>query len=744
MGSPPEKEVRPTYCRICEPQCGLLATVEGGKVTALRPNPEHRLSQGYACPKGIAMTDVQNDPDRVLHPLRRGPRGFERVSWDEALADIGERLSGVRARDGPESIGWYMGTPGLDSYSHTIWAKGFVDALGTPHYYTSGSQDVNNQFAAGALLYGSPLVMAFPDVRRTRFLLMLGANPMVSNGSTLSMPRAREHLRAIVRRGGRIVVVDPRRSETAREFEHLPIRPDGDAWMLLSMLHVLFREGRTDRTYLGRHCSGAAGLEELAADFAPEATAARTGVAPERVRALARDFAASPAAAAYGRIGTSLGRFGTLTEFLLNALNAVTGNLDRPGGSVFGSSPVDVETVPELLGVATYGKRRSRVGGFPDVLGQMPAAVMAREIATPGRGQLKALFVSAGNPVLSVPNGPELERALGELDLLVSLDLYVNETNRHADYVLPATTWLEREDLPVAYLNFFFRPFIGYTEAVVEPAGEARPEWAVVEALSRSLGMTPSSAGPVRALGRLGLRLTPRQLLAVAVRTSSGGDLFGLRRRGLNIAKLRRSPHGLLLAPHIRTGVLPAKLRHRDRRVHLAPPAIAAEVGRLAAEADKSQDPAYPLRLIGMRELRSHNSWMHNSPSLMRRRAPHALRVNPDDALAAGVSDGEPARLSSKTGALEVPVRVTDEMTPGTVALPHGWGHRGGWSLANRHPGANINELTSSAPGDIERLAGMAALNGVPVRLERVDDGTDRAFRPDRVRGPLSGDTGGG
>jgi anaerobic selenocysteine-containing dehydrogenase len=667
------------------------------------------------------MTEIQSDPERIRYPLRRARGGFERVSWEEALDDIAKTLSAVRSDAGPDAIGWYMGTPGLDSYSHTMWAKGFVDALRTPHYYTSGSQDVNNQLAASALLYGSPLVMAFPDIRRTRFLLMLGANPMVSNGSTISVPRARDHLRAIPDRGGRIVVVDPRRTETAREFEHLRIRPGTDALMLLSILQVLFDEGLIDRSYLAKRCTGARALRELASAFSPQTTEAETGIRAQELQALARDFAASTAAAAYGRIGTSVGRFGTLTEFLINALNAVTGNLDRPGGAVFGSCPIDVESVPQRFGVATYGERHSRIGGFPDVLGQMPAALMAEEILTEGPGQLRALFVSAGNPVLSVPNGPKLEQALGRLDLFVSLDLYVNETNRNADYVLPATTWLEREDMPVAYLNLFFKPFVQYTESVVAPAGEARQEWEVIDELSRRIGITPSSIPPVRLLGRVGLRLKPRQILSLAVRTSAAGDLFGLRPGGLNLAKLRDRPNGLLLGPHIQTGVLPRKLQHRDRRVNLAPPSIVEEVGSLAAATSEADDPAFPLRLIGMRELRSHNSWMHNSPKLMRGRLPHALRVHPDDADSSGLGTGDLAQLTSKTGALRVPVHVTDEMTPGTVALPHGWGHRGGWSLANEHAGANINELTSSATDDIERLAGMAILNSIPVRLERLE-----------------------
>src|SRR3954469_5230822 len=352
-----------TFCRICEAHCGMVATVEDGRVTQLRPDAEHPLSSGYACPKGIAMTDVQNDPDRVLHPLRKTPGGdFERVTWDQALTDIGDRLRAVKREHGSESIGWYMGNPGAFLYSHTLWFKGFLDALGSPHYYTAGSQDVNNRFAASALLYGSPLIVPIPDLPRTSFLFMVGANPLVSHGSVLSTPRVRETLLEIEARGGRIVVVDPRATETARQFEHLPVRPDSDAWLLLSLLNVIFEEGLADQGFLAEHTTGAAELRAAAELHPPEATEARTGVPAERTRELAREFAAADGAAAYGRTGSCLGRFATLGGFLLDALNAVTGNLDRAGGAVFGSPPVDIEDLGEKLGLATYGKTRARFG----------------------------------------------------------------------------------------------------------------------------------------------------------------------------------------------------------------------------------------------------------------------------------------------------------------------------------------------------------------------------------------------
>jgi formate dehydrogenase len=719
---------RVTFCRICEPLCGMVATVENGKLTQLRPDRDHPLSKGYACPKGIAMADVQNDPDRVVYPLKRtgGPGEFERVTWEEAMSDIAARMRSIIAEHGNQSVGWYMGNPGAFSYSHTLWAKGFLDGLGSPHYYSAGSQDVNNRFAASALLYGSPLLVPIPDLNRTDFLFVVGANPLVSHGSVLSAPRVREGLNAVVDRGGRVVVVDPRRSETARQYEHVPIRPDTDAWLLLSMLHVVFAENLADTAAMARQARGAEALAEHAARFDPERTEAVTGVPAETVRELARAFAGAPSAAAYGRTGSCLGRFGTLVAYLLDALNAVTGNLDRPGGAVFGRPPIALDEIAEKAGLATYGKERSRIGDFPDVIGNLPATLIPEEITTPGARQIRAFFVSAGNPVLSVPNGNALEQAFEQLDLLVSLDFYVSDTSRHADYVLPATTFLEREDVPVAFLGFFSTPFMQVTEAVVPPRGEARQEWRIIDDLSRRIGIAPYSLKALRMLARVGYRISPRRLIDAVLRTGPAGDLFGLRRSGLSLRKVARSPHGVVLGDHIRTGVLGDRVRHADRRVRLGDPAALGEIDRL--ERSNGASPQFPLSLIGLRELRSHNSWMHNSPLLMRGGRTHALRIHPRDAAAADVTEGALARITSASGVVEAPVTVTDEMTPGTVALPHGWGHRGGWQLANDAGGANVNQLAPSGPESLEHLAGMAHLNGIPVRVEAVV--TEALHRP--------------
>lgn len=719
--APVAVETKVTYCRICEPLCGLVATVEDGTVTQLRPDPDHPLSRGQACPKGIAFVEIQNDPDRVLHPLKRNERGeFERVSWESALDDIVARLREIPRT----SIGGYLGNPPAFSYSHATWFAAFLKALGTRHSYSAGSQDINSRFAASALLYGTVTQLPFPDLPRTDFLMIVGGNPLVSHGSALNAPRIKDQLGAITRRGGRVVVVDPRRTETARAFEHVQVRPDSDAWLLLSMLHVIFAENLADEAAIRAQTVGVEAVRRAADAHPPEETEAVTGVPADVVRRLAREFAAAPSATAYGRTGSCLGRHATLVGALIDILAIVTGNLDRPGGTLFSRGVIPVEEVAERIKLATYAEKRSRLGGFGDVLGSFPAVLMADEITTPGEGRLRALFVSGGNPVLSVPNGPKLAEALPKLDLMVSLDLYVNDTNRYADYILPATTWLEREDFPIAVASAAPTPFIQLAEPVVAPRGEARQEWQVYDEIATRIGVDPLGVGLLQKLAplttRLPVRATPRFLFELLLRMGPYGDRLGLRRSGINVRKLRREPHGIVLDEYAATGLRKHAVRHRGGKVRLDPPELVEEIARLGDR--HVADPDYPLRLIGLRELRSHNSWMHNSPTLMRGAGrKHQARINPADAEAAGIQNGAAVRIRSRFGEIETLALVSDEVGPGTVAVPHGWGHQGGgWELANKAGGANSNRLASSEIADVERLAGMAHLNGIAVALEAV------------------------
>lgn len=720
-------EHKVTYCRICEPLCGLIATVEDGRLQALRPDPDNPLSRGRACPKGIAFADVQNDPERVLTPLRRTSGGtFEEVSWDEALDDIARRLTRVVAEHGGGAVGHYFGNPIAFSYATGMWAAFFLTRLGAHHQYSAGSQDINARFVASKLLYGAATQIPFPDLPRTDFLFMLGANPHVSHGSAVRAPRIKDDLAAIVGRGGRVVVVDPRRTETARAYEHVAVRPDSDAWLLLSMLHTIFEEGLADTAALAGHTSGWQVLREAARGFPPEQTQSRTGLDPVRVRQLARDFAAAPSAVAYGRTGACLGRHGTLVSVLLDTLTIVTGNLDRPGGALMSRAVIPLEDLGERAGKMSYNTARSRIGDLPEVISTYPAAVMAEEILTPGPGQLRAMFVTAGNPVLTVPNGPTLEKALEQLDLLVSLDFYVTETNRYAHYILPSVTFLERHDLPFSFAACSPTVFIQAAEPVVSPYGQARNEWEVFDELATRMGLSLLATGPLRRLNgmlswldRRGIgRLTPRRVMETLLRIGPYGDRFGLRRGGVNPRRLRENPHGLVLAEHAPTGILAEVVAHPDGKVVLDAQEIVGEVARLGER--HPDDPEFPLLAIGLREMRSQNSWMHNSPTLMKGDRRHRARISPDDAAAAGVLEGTQVRITSAHGAIETEAYVTDEVAPGTVAIPHGWGHNGGWTLANRSGGANVNELTSSDTADLERLAGMSLLNGVAVRIEAV------------------------
>ena len=710
---------RVTFCRICEACCGMVASVdERGHVVKLRADKENPFSRGYVCPKGPAYLDVQNDPDRVLRPLKRQADGtFEPVSWDDALDDIAGRLRAIMQTHGNEAIGWYVGNQIAFNYSAFFWITGFMAAIQSPHLYTAASVDINNRWAASAMLYGNPLTVPIPDLDGNDFLFLVGTNPFVSHGSMWTVPRIREKLLALQKRGGRVVVVDPRRSETAEAFEHVAVRPDGDAWLLASMLHVIFAEGLADEAALAAQTSGADVLRRFVEAFPPEATEDRSGIAAAEVRQLARAAAAAPAASFHGRCGASLGRHSTLVAYLLDALAIVTGNLDRPGGLVFGRPMISDEKIAHQFKLDTFGTWRSRIGGFPEILGTVPIAVLPKEITTPGPGQVRALMISAGNPVTSAPNRPEWEEALPQLDLLVSMDFYVTETNRHADYILPATTFLERDDYPWFITPHMSPPYAVWTDAVEEtPRGEAKPEWWVVAQLGRRLKVEPSAVPAVRALGKLGIRLPPAKAIDLFLRTGDEGDLYGLRPKGLSIKKLRRTPAGRLLADRCPTGVQKKRVFHKDGLVHLDHPEIRRAMDRFVA--DTGDDTAYPLRLVGLRELRSHNTWFHNVEGLMRQRR-QLVRIHPKDAAEYGLAEGDPVAIVSKSGRVEVPVKVTDEMTPGVVALPQGWGHRGQWHTAVAAGGANYNDLTSSDPADLD-VSGNAVFNGIPVRLEPV------------------------
>ncbi len=708
-------------CNLCEAGCGLRFTVDGDRILAVEPDESDPQSAGFVCPKGIAIADVHHDPDRLRQPVRRTADGrFVPIAWDEAFALAAERLGAIRARHGRDAIGLYFGNPLVHSYSSIIALGALSDALGTRNRTSASTQDTAPRFAASYYLYGNTLLMPVADLDRTDFLLCVGANPAVSNGSLMVTPNVRARLRAIRERGGTIVTVDPRRSETARlADEHVFIRPGSDAAFLLAMLHALLEAGAVDTAALARTTLGWERVVEAVRPFTPERTAATTGIDPAVTRRLAAAFAAAPRAVVYTRIGVCNSVHGSLGTWAGDLLNIATGRLGAEGGLMFPEPALDAAQFAQLGGLNGHGRWHSRVRGLPEIGGDLPAAILGEEIETPGEGQIRAMLTVAGNPVLSTPNGRRLAAALEGLEFMVSVDLYINETTRHADLILPPAWALTEEHSEPLAPSVALRSHVRVDPPVVPRPAGALAEWDILLRLARAFDGSLIGPGlPARLLAaaeRLtGRRLTPRHLLALLFRIGPQGNRFLPWRRGITLAGVTAAPHGLELGT-ARPGL--HRIHHPDRRAHVGDGPFIAACAALAATLDHRPETE-TLLLIGRRELRTNNSWMHNVPSLVSGRDRCVLYVHPDDAARAGLRDSQPAWLSSRVHSAAVPVRVTDEVMPGVVSLPHGWGHAASapWQrVAGSHPGVSANDFTDDQ--SVEGIVGQSILNGVPVRI---------------------------
>ncbi len=728
-------------CPLCEAGCGLEITVADGVVEKIRGDADDVFSHGFLCPKGTSLKALHEDPDRLRTPLIRGADGLHReATWDEAFAEIDRRLPPLVAEHGPNSVAAYLGNPAAHGLGPLMYGRTLLKAIGTRNVFSASTVDQFPKQLASGLMFGTGLTVAVPDVDRTDHLLILGANPMASNGSLLTAPDMRGRLRAIRARGGKVVVIDPRRTRTADEAdEHHFIVPGTDALLLMALVHVLFDEGLADVGALAGHVEGIEDVRELAAGFAPADVAEATGIAADDIERMARELAAAPAAAVYARIGTTTVRFGTTASWLVDVLNVLTGNLDRPGGAMFtkpaaGSSNTSGEP-GRGRGVKT-GRFASRVRGLPETLGELPVAVLAEEIETPGDGQVRALLTIAGNPAVSTPNSGRLRAALETLDFMVSIDIYLNETTRHADVILPAPSPLEHSHYDLVLLAFAARNVANYSPTVFEREAGMLEEWetmlrlvgiatgqgpnadvtaiddyVALEACRRAVADAHSPlAGrdPEELLGELAPRVGPERLLDLALR---GGPY------ALTLADLEAAPHGVdlgALEPRI-----PEILRTPSGRIELAPPQIVADVERLHAALHERRDGG--MVLVGRRDLRSNNSWLHNLPKMVSGPVRCTAHVHPDDAARLGLADGEDARVSSRAGAIVVPVEVTEDVMPGVVSIPHGWGHDGqgtAMGVAEAHAGVNSNVLTDEL--EVEPLSGTAILNGIPVELAPV------------------------
>ncbi|HEX9575689.1 MAG TPA: molybdopterin-dependent oxidoreductase [Myxococcales bacterium] len=699
-------------CMLCEAVCGLAVEMDGATVKGVRGDADDPFSRGHICPKAAAIADVQGDPDRIREPQRREGERWRAVSWDAALDEAGERLAAVQRKHGRSAVAFYLGNPSVHSYSAMLGVPFFSRALGTRTRFSATSVDQLPHMLAALEMFGHQLLLPVPDVDRTRFFLMLGANPRASNGSLMTAGGISRRLDELRERGGKLVVVDPRRTETAAEADqHFAIRPGTDALLLLAILHVLFEEGRADLRHLAPFTDGLASLREAAARFPPERVAERTGIPAREIRELARAFAAAPSAVAYGRVGASTQEFGGLAAWLVIALNAVTGNLDREGGFLFTSPAADLVGLSARMGDhGHFAAWRSRVRGLPEFGGELPAATLAEEIDTPGDGRIRALVTFAGNPVLSTPNGARLERALSGLEYMVSIDLYRNETTRHANLILPTSFGFERDHYDVVFYTLAVRNAARYVKPLMPVPKGVRGDFEVL--LDLALRIRRHGGGRRgRALGavlRTVRAIGERRLLDLLLR-------FGPHR--LSLRKLERHPHGIDLGP-LRPQ-LPARLCTKDKRLQLAPPIFLRDLDRL--EARLAQAPA-ELVLIGRRALRSNNSWMHNSLRLVKGPPGCVLLMHPEDAAERGLRPGARARVESRVGSVEVPVGVTADVARGVVSLPHGWGHtRQGAALgvASAHAGASLNDLTDEQAVDV--LSGNAVFSGVPVSVKRAE-----------------------
>jgi anaerobic selenocysteine-containing dehydrogenase len=694
-------------CNLCEAICGLEIRVRGEEILSIRGDEADPLSRGHICPKAVALKDLHQDPDRLRKPLRRTATGWQEIGWDEALDLAADKLVAVAQAHGPNSVASYYGNPNVHNYGSMTHGPRALGPLKSRSRFSATSVDQLPHQLLAYWMYGHQLLVPIADIDRTDYFLVLGANPLASNGSLMTVPDFRARLKALQARGGKMVLLDPRRSETAEVAdEHHFVRPGTDAAFLLGLLKTIFDENLARPGKLADFADGIEAAAQAIRAFDLEALAAHCGIDAAAIRRIAREFAAAPRAAAYGRIGVSVQRWGTLSQWLIQLLNIVSGNLDREGGVLFTLPAVDLIDSPASK-PGHFAAWHSRVRGLPEFAGELPVAALAEEILTPGEGQIRALLTSAGNPVLSTPNGAQLDRALESLEFMVSVDFYLNETTRHAHLILPPTSALEHDHYDLIFHIFAVRNTARYSEPLFETPAGALHDWEIFEALGQRIAQ------------RLGAKYQPsprpEQIIDLGLRS---GPYGGMRKQpqDLSLARLKQQPSGIDLGP-LQQG-LPQRLHHADKRIRCAPPEVLEELRHFGGELTAAQADG-GLRLIGRRHLRSNNSWMHNSARLVKGPARHQLLMHPQDLAARGLSDGAPVRVRSRSGEIVVEVEASEEVMPGVVSLPHGWGHsREGIRLgvAQKHAGASNNDLTDETY--LDRVSGNAALNGVPVTVE--------------------------
>ena len=706
-------------CNLCEAICGIEITVGPDQRLEIRGDKDDPFSRGYICPKAVALQDFHFDKDRLRHPVRRTASGWEQITWDEAFTEVATNLRRIRAQSGVNSLATYLGNPSVHNYGVILFAPGFIRSLKTRNRFSATSVDQLAHHLASYLMFGHQLLLPVPDVDRTQFFLMLGANPAVSNGSMMTAPGMTRRLQGIRARGGKVVLIDPRFNETARLVDqHLFIRPGTDVLLLLALLNVVFSEGLMRPSPLVSFTKGLETVVRLVDEFPPERVASITGIESEQIRQLAREFAAAESAVCYGRIGVSTQEFGGVCQWLINVLNIVTGNLDRAGGAMFTLPAFDPVKAPRSLASSgSFARRRTRVRKLPEFSGEFPVAALAEEILTSGDGQIKALVTIAGNPVLSTPDGRELDRAFGSLEFMASIDCYINETTRHANIILPPTSPLERGHYDVAFHLLAVRNTVKFSPPLFERDADAKDDWEILAELQKRMedrGIAARAAGALIS-GVFG----PETMVDLGLRFGAYGGGLNPFANGITLKRVKQAPHGIDLGPL--ASCLPERLRTADKQIDLAPDVLVKDVERVKTKFfdGESHEANGNLLLIGRRQLRSNNSWLHNTTRLLRGKPQCTILMNPTDAAQRNLASGQNVTVRSRVGEVEIPLEISEEMMPGVVSIPHGWGHnRRGIQLnvAQHHAGASINDLTDTQA--IDTLSGTAAFNGIKVSVE--------------------------
>ena len=734
-------------CPLCEASCGLEIVTQGSEVLSIKGDSEDVFSKGHICPKAYGLKELATDPDRIREPMIRKDGQWQTASWHEAFVEIERGLTPILKQHGRNALAVYAGNPNAHNLSSLLYLPVMLRAAGTQNIYSATSVDQLPKQLSVALMFGTPLSAPIPDLERIEYLLLLGANPLVSNGSFLTAPDIRGRLRRLRARGGKLVVIDPYHTRTAQEAdEHHFIRPGYDAHFLFALVHILFAENLVQPGRLAEHITGLEQVRDLAQHFSPEQVAALCGMNADTIRTIARTLATTPHAAVYGRIGTCTQEFGTLASWLVDVLNTLTGNLDREGGAMFPKAAAGARNTSGLPGKGRstqVGRWKSRVRGLPELFGELPVVCLAEEIETPGEGQVKALLTVAGNPVLSTPNSQRLQQSLEKLDFMVSVDMYLNETTRYANVILPPLPALARSHYDIALYQLATHNVANYSAPVIGREADALDEWEVLLKLAAILmgqgteieatvvdDMTirqliqreiATKGSPIQdrdtseILVALQPRRGPERMLDFLLRVGPYGDGFNAQQDGVSLATLEANPHGVDLGPL--QPRIPEVLRTPSGKIELAPAFIIADVERL--QASLTRTPGQML-LIGRRDLRSNNSWMHNIHALTKGKDRCTLHIHPNDATRLGLENGETACIASRVGSVEVPVEITDAIMPGVVSIPHGWGHNLSGThqhIATEHAGVNTNILTDEEAIDV--LSGNAALNGIAVKVEK-------------------------